>query len=141
MRLSMSLTVCILATPAYADSQERRDPDGPESILKELAKAFKEHRSVQQIKKDNGLIRAAAAGDLEEVRKALKDGALINSRYIDGYAFVDEGKSGYTALMFAVLNKRINAIKLLIENKADLEVKHHKGWTVLYLAVVRDQNE
>jgi hypothetical protein len=35
-------------------------PDGAESILKELAKAFKDDRTVEQIKQDNALYRAAA---------------------------------------------------------------------------------
>jgi ankyrin repeat protein len=140
MRFTILLvSFCIVAPPAIA--QEKRDPDGPESILKELAKAFKDDRTVEQIKKDNALIRAAAKGDVDAIRKSLKDGARINSRYIDGYAFLDEGESGYTALMFAVLNKRTEAIKVLIENKADLEVKHHEGWTAIYLAVVRNQKD
>jgi hypothetical protein len=132
---------CLLLVPAFALAQETRDLDGPESLLKDLAKAFKDDRTVEQIKKDNALIRAAAKGDADAIRKALKDGARINSRYIDGSAFLDEGETGYTALMFAVLNKRTEAIKLLIEIKADLEVKHHEGWTALYLAVVGDNKE
>ena len=140
MRLTL-LMGCFFFLPAFASSQEERDPNGSESILKELAKAFKDNRTVEQIKKDNALIRAAAKGDVDAIRKALKNGARINSRYIDGYAFLDEGESGYTALMFAVLNKRTDAIKLLIENKPDLEVKHHEGWTALYLAVTGDNKE
>src|SRR5262249_52368945 len=120
---------------------ETRDPDGPESTLKELATVFKDDRTVEQIKKDNALIRAAAKGDAEAIRKALKNGARINSRYIDGHAFLDEGESGYTALMIAVLNKRADALQLLIENKPDLEVKHPEGWTALYLAVTGDNKE
>jgi ankyrin repeat protein len=140
MRFTL-LMGCFLFLPAFASPQEKRNPDGPESILKQLAKAFKDDRTVEQIKKDNALVRAAAKGDVDAIRKALKDGARINSRYIDGYAFLDEGASGYTALMFAVLNKRTDAIKLLIENKPDLEVKHHEGWTALYLAVTGDNKE
>jgi ankyrin repeat protein len=140
MRFTL-LMGCFLFLPAFASSQEKRDPDGPESILKELAKVFKDDRTVEQIKKDNALIRAAAKGDVDAIPKALKDGARINSRYIDPDAFLDEGKSGYTALMFAVLNKRTDAIELLIENKSDLEVKHHEGWTALYLAVIGDNKE
>ncbi len=43
--------------------------------------------------------------------------------------------------MFAVRNKRTDAIKLLIKNKPDLEVKHHEGWTALYLAVTGNNKE
>jgi uncharacterized protein len=139
MRLS-ALIGCLLLLPAPAISQEKRNPDGSDDILKGLAEAFKDKRTLEQIKKDNVLIRAAAEGDLEAMRKALKSGALINSRYIDGHAFLDPGESGHTALMFAVRNKRTDAIKLLIENKADLEVKHD-GYTALEFAVFCDQNE
>jgi hypothetical protein len=140
MRLTV-LLACFFLTSPLAYAQEKRDPDGSEDILKELAKAFKDDRTVEQIKKDNALIRAAAKGDIDGIRKALKDGARLDSRYIDGNAFLDEGYSGYTALMFAVVNKRTDAIKLLIENKPDLEVKHHEGWTALYLAVTQEDND
>ena len=66
---------------------------------------------------------------MDAIRKSLKDGARIDSRYIDASAFLDRGESGYTALTFAVRNERTEAIKVLIENKADLEVKHPEGWT------------
>jgi uncharacterized protein len=140
MRCTM-LVACLLALPAVAFAQEKRDPDGSDAVLKDLAKAFKDDRTLEQIKKDNALIRAATAGDADGIRKALNAGALINSRYLDGEAFLDEGDSGYTALMAAVVNKRTDTVKLLIENKADLEVKNHKGWTAIYLAVVYDQSE
>jgi ankyrin repeat protein len=132
---------CFFLVNLVVVAQEKGDPDGADSVLKDLAKAFKDDRTVEQIKQDNALIRAAAEGDVDAVRKALKNGARINSRYIDAGAFLDEGASGYTALMFAVVNKRTDAIKLLIENKPDLEVKHHEGWTALYLAVTEDNQE
>jgi ankyrin repeat protein len=140
MRYSV-LIGCLLVAPTVATAQEKGDPDGSEDVLKDLAKHFKDDRTIQQIKRDNALIRAARNGDTDGIRKALKEGALINSRYLDGYAFLDEGTTGYTALMLAVLNKQTEAIKLLIENKADLEVKHHEGWTALYLAVQRKNEE
>jgi uncharacterized protein len=132
---------CLLLLPGAAISQGERNPDGSDVMLKSLAEDFKDKRTLEQIKKDNVLIRAAAKGDLEAIRKALNSGALINSRYIDGHAFLDPGESGLTALMFAVLNKRTEAIKLLIENKAGLEIKEYEGQTALDLAVYGDQNE
>jgi uncharacterized protein len=132
----------LLLLPGAAISQENRDPDGNDEILKSLAEVLKDKRTLVQIRKDNVLIRAAAKGDLEAIRTAIKNGALINSRYIDGHAFLDPGESGYTALMFAVLNNRIEAIKLLIENKADLEVKYYfEGYTALDFAVFDNQSE
>ena len=132
---------CFLFVSAFASALEKDDPDGSEEALASLAKAFKDDRTDEQIKKDNALIRAAAKGDADAIRNALKDGARINSRYIDAFAFLDAGESGYTALMFAVAYKQIEAIKLLLENKPDLEVKHPEGWTALYLAVTRNNKE
>ncbi len=59
MRLTVSLACFFLVSPV-AVAQETRDPDGSDLILKELAKGFKDDRTVEQIKKDNALIRAAA---------------------------------------------------------------------------------
>jgi ankyrin repeat protein len=132
---------CFLLLAAPAVAREKRNPDGSDSILKALAKIFKDNRTLEQIKKDNALIRATAKGELDGIRAALKKGALINSRYLDEYAFLDKGQSGYTALMLAVRNQQTKAIKLLIQKKADLEIKHPGGYTALYLAVVRNQKE
>src|SRR5262245_25445403 len=118
----MLLIGCISFSFGCAAAKDNPD-DGAKEILKELAKSYKDDRTVEQIKQDNAFIRAAGEGDVKAIRRALKDGARINSRYLDAYAFLDAGKSGYTALMFAVSNRRTEAIKALIENKADLEVK------------------
>jgi ankyrin repeat protein len=131
----------LLLPVAFAQATDDPDADGA-NALQSLAEAFKDGRTVEQIKKDNVLIRAAARGNLEGVRKALQDGALINSRYVDSRAFLDEGQSGFTALMFAIRNKRMDVIKMLIEKKADLEVRHYtEGYTAMYLAVAEDEKE
>jgi hypothetical protein len=140
MWYTLFLACFFLGAPVTGAHREP-DPDGNEETLKGLAKAFDDDRTVEQIKKDNALIRAARKGDLDAIHKALKNGARINSRYIDGWAFLDEGDTGFTALMFAVLGKRTDVIKLLIENKADLEVRDHEGCTALYLAVIKENKE
>lgn len=128
----------IVALTSTAVSQEARDPDGSEDVLKALAEAYKDDRSIAQIKKDNALIRAAAKGETEGVRQAIKNGALVNSRYLDGYAFLDEGVSGYTALMRASLAGHEEVVKALIDAKADLNLDR-KGRTSLYLAVMAEK--
>jgi ankyrin repeat protein len=140
MRFALMIA-CLFFAPAFTFAQEKHNLDGPDSALKEFAKAYNDNRAIEQIKRDNSLIRAGGKGDCEAIRKALKEGARINSRYIDGNAFLDDGDSGYTVLMFAVLGKRTDAIKLIIENKADLEVRDLEGWTALYHAVVEDNQE
>jgi hypothetical protein len=120
-------------TPLEADESTAGCSD---EIIMSLAKAYKDERSLEQIKKDNAMISAARKGDADRVRNMLRDGALINSRYLDPTAFLDEASSGYTALMFASLGGREEVVKLLIENKADLELERH-GKTSLYFAVMK----
>jgi RNA polymerase sigma factor (sigma-70 family) len=123
----------------------RYDPDGfDEAFIKSMAEAYKDKRTIEQIRKDNALIRAAGDGDREAVRKALKAGARINSYYIDGYAAFGSDGSGYTALMFAGDEGHADVVKLLIECHVDLNIRcvnpRYEGETALYRAVVRDKN-
>lgn len=132
------LTVCLsgvffLSMLAAADEQ---NVDGSDAVIRSLAESYQDERSLEQIKKDNALIRAAAGGEVEQVRQLIKDGALVNSRYMDGFAFLDVGRTGYTALMFASRAGHDDVVKLLIENKADLELER-RGKTSLYFAVTR----
>src|SRR5262245_51964289 len=115
---------------------DEQNVDGSDAVITSLAESYKDERSLEQIKKDNALIRAAGAGDVEKARQLIEDGALVNSRFMDGFAFLDEGRTGYTALMYASLAGRDEVVKLLIENKADLELER-RGKTSLYFAVTK----
>lgn len=129
----------ILLLSAIAFSQVGRDPDGSEDVIQALAKSYKDDRSMAQIKKDNALIRAAASGDAAAVRQSLKNGALVNSRYLDGFAFLDAGQSDYTALMRASLAGHEEVVSALIDAKADLELER-RGRSSLYMAVMAEKD-
>lgn len=136
----------IPAQDPFAPEQERvatadgRDPDGNKNVIMALAEAYQDSRPIEQIKKDNALIRAAAQGDVAAVRAALRSGALVNSRYIDGYAFLSEGASGYTALMRASSAGHAEVVKMLIDAKADGDLER-RGRTSLYMAVRTGRDE
>jgi hypothetical protein len=142
--ISIAIGSVLLIGPA-ALSQKKEDPDGfDDAFIKLMAKSYKDKRTIEQIRKDNALIRAAGNGDANAVRKALKAGARINSYYIDGYAAFGSDGSGYTALMWASYQGYVEVVKLLIQEKADLNVEcvnpRREGQTALYQAVVRDKD-
>jgi ankyrin repeat protein len=120
---------------APADDQKA---DGSDEVIRSLAEGYKDERSLEQIKKDNKLIWAAWKGDADTVRSTLKEGARINSRFLDPTAFLDEGWSGYTALMLASLAGRDEVVTILIASKPDFDLERH-GKTSLYLAVIKDR--
>jgi hypothetical protein len=144
MRLAVSI-VCAsaLILGARSRAQDAFGPDGDEDTIKLMAKAYKDQRSVEQIKKDNALIRAAAKGDVDGVRKTLSSGALVNSYHIDGCVGFGDDASGYTALMWASQAGHVGVVKLLIESKADLNLEcrnlAERGRTSLYMAVIYRQ--
>jgi uncharacterized protein (TIGR03067 family) len=132
--------VMYLESPALG--QLKHDPDGfDEDSIKLMANAYGDKRTIAQIRLDNALIRAAANGDVQGIRKALKAGAGINSYYVDGYAAFGSDGSGYTALLVAIRQGKVEVVKLLIEAKADLNLKcinpRYAGETALYRAVER----
>jgi ankyrin repeat protein len=114
--------------------------EGNLDFIKGLAQdVFKDKRPLAQIFKDNALIRAAGTGDVKAARNALEAGALVNSYYIDGCAAFGSDASGDTALMWAVDGDRLDVVKLLIAEKAAVNLKcihyQHDGETALYRAV------
>ena len=72
----------------------------------------------------NRLMIAAADGDDAKVATLLSTGENVNA----------QGKSGETALMFAVRNNHISTAKLLINHGADLNAKTELGSTALDIA-------
>jgi uncharacterized protein len=71
---------------------------------------------------------AAVAGDTAAIRKAVNDGARVDS--LDLRA----NPNGRYALNWAVWNNRVPAVKLLIELKAPLEKENLTGFTALHHA-------
>jgi ankyrin repeat protein len=144
MRFAVSIAFGCLFLGQDALAQPKSDPDGfDEASIRLMADAYQDKRPLAQIRKDNTLIRAAERGDVNAVRQALKGGALINSYSIDGYAAFGSDGSGYTALISATWQGQAEVVKLLIEEKADLNLKcinpRHDGETALYRAVVTNQ--
>jgi ankyrin repeat protein len=135
---------CLLLIGPAASAQQKSEADYfDDDSLKFWADAYGDKRTVTQIRKDNALILAAASGNVETVGKALKAGALVNSYYVDGGAAFDDG-NGYTALMLASWSGRVEVVKVLIKEKADLNLecineRQDAGQTALYMAVVRDK--
>ena len=145
LRLVMIFMVgsLLLVGPA-ALSQQNQDPDGfDRDAVMAMAKLYNDKRPLEQIRKDNALIRAAGNGDVRAVRTALKAGAALDSYYIDGFAAFGSDGSGSTALMWAVEGGHMEVVKLLIDEKADLNLTCinlvYGGETALYTAVKRNK--
>jgi ankyrin repeat protein len=134
--------------PPSGSGQEKAAPN-PDlqvlEIIKLQAADYKDKRSTDEILQDNAFIRAAGWGKIDDVRKALKAGARINSYYMDGCIAFGDDASGSTALMWAVLGRRHDVVQLLIDNKADLNLPdigpRHNGETALYQAVMDDDEK
>ena len=76
-------------------------------------------------KRANSLHEAAAAGDIEQVKKLISEGANIDAK----------NKQGRTPLHIAAANGRMEVAGLLIEKGANINAKHNSGGTPLHLAV------
>lgn len=74
---------------------------------------------------NDSLLKAAAAGNAKKVKKALDEGANINTQ---------EQWSEQTPLMEAVENGHIAVIKLLIDRGADLDLKDRNKQSAIMLA-------
>jgi ankyrin repeat protein len=138
----------LLFTGSTAIAQQKNALDGFDEgsidFIKGMAKdVFNDKRTLKQILMDNALVRAAGAGDVNAIRKALRAGALVNSYYIDGCAAFGSDASGDTALLWAIDGDHLGAVKLLINEKADVNLKcinhRHDGETPLYRAVKRNK--
>ncbi len=82
---------------------------------------------------DTALSRAAAQGNVEQVRSLLRGGASPD----------DMGTSGVTPLMWASRAGHVPVVKALLEGGAGLDVRdrHVNGWTALIHAIHKGQNE
>ena len=73
----------------------------------------------------NSLHKAAAAGDIEQVKKLISEGANIDAK----------DKQGRTPLHNAAANGRMEVAELLIEKGANVNALHNSGGTPLHVAV------
>ncbi|MCF6349084.1 MAG: ankyrin repeat domain-containing protein [Flavobacteriaceae bacterium] len=69
-------------------------------------------------------------GNLEAVKDMIKAGADVNKKSI-----------GMTPLMYAARQNRVEIVKLLIANGAELKVKSNKGFTALKYAEMSKAHE
>jgi ankyrin repeat protein len=82
---------------------------------------------------DEKLYRAAGTGTLDEIRKLLAAGANPNAPSFRG--------DGYTPLIEAAFRGRIDAVRLLIEKKGDVNARSRAGWTALMSAAWEGHTE
>jgi ankyrin repeat protein len=76
---------------------------------------------------------AARSGDLEKVKTLLKhDPSLVSLR---------ENEYGDTPLHLAALAGHLDVVRVLIDNKADVNAKNKEGYTPLHLASEMDYTE
>jgi len=69
-------------------------------------------------------------GEFEAVQSMIKAGTDINKKSI-----------GMTPLMYAARYNRVEIVKLLIANEADLKIKSNKGYTALRYAKISKAHE
>jgi ankyrin repeat protein len=72
------------------------------------------------------LLDASKKGDVEKVKKLLKEGADVNAK----------DRFGFTPLHYTALNGHFEVVKLLIERGADVNAKTNGGWTPLRFAAI-----
>ena len=78
------------------------------------------------------LLNAVKREDIQAVRYAIERGANVNVRVIGGIL------TGYTALMFATYRGRIDIVKLLIEQGADIHATTKLGDSALFIAITQE---
>lgn len=71
------------------------------------------------------IFRACAVGDIEYVKKSLREGINLNCR----------SEIGWTLLFYAIDNERKELVEFLIENGANVNYPSSNGCTPLHLAV------
>lgn len=131
---TLLLPVLLSFAPLFGQEAPTGDAGDSVSTLESLAEAIHDPRPATQIKKDNAMIRAVLAKDVEAVRTALKNGANVDAQFLDTDAFLERGRTGYTALMLASVAGHTDMVNFLIEQKANLKLEC-EGRTSLYMAV------
>lgn len=95
---------------------------------KEILKLFIDHVDVNNI-----LLKATSMGWINIIKKILSK-KKINVNYIN------KNSGLFTPLMIASLSEHDNIVKLLIKNKADINMKNKLGLSALNLAIIRNND-
>jgi ankyrin repeat protein len=139
--LTVLVVGCDRSPTAAQTSNATTKPTNAEPTLREqTARAGGDQRSDQQIRRDNALIAAIEQRQVAKAAELLTAGADASARYVDDEAFLSAGKTGYTALLHASWNGDVEAVKLLLAHKVDLNYRR-KGKSALYLAAVQGHEE
>jgi hypothetical protein len=77
-----------------------------------------------EVSNDQKLLEASKNGNLEEVKKAINNGANINAK----------NNYGATPLHLACYNGYLEIVECLVENKAEINAKNNDGYPPLHLA-------
>ncbi|MCS7208424.1 MAG: ankyrin repeat domain-containing protein [Fimbriimonadales bacterium] len=86
------------------------------TVLVLVSPWFRDLRATQ-LERNEQLLRAVESGDIEQVRRALAGGAVVNART----------KSGLTALSIAIIRGYDEIALLLIEKGASLDARDRSG--------------
>ena len=89
------------------------------------------HKKLSKEELNAQLIEAAEAGNIENVKKLLKQGAEVDAK----------DKDGWTAMMWAAADGYLDVVKYLAEHGADLSLKNGEGKTAEMLARERGYKE
>lgn len=75
---------------------------------------------------EDNICWAVANGDIETIK------LLISSTISANYKCIN---SGHSLLNIAVENEKLEVVKILLQNGADINFKSYQGWTPLHVAV------
>jgi uncharacterized protein len=139
--LAALVTGCDRSPTAGQSTNATTKPTSTEpTLLERIARAGGDQRSDQQIRRDNAFIAAIEQRQVAKSAELLTAGADPSARYVDDEAFLSAGRTGYTALLYASWNGDVEAVKLLLARKADLNYRR-KGKSALYFAAVQGHED
>ncbi len=95
--------------------------DGPDAASRPAGRAERMARE----KRQEQLFMAVRAGDSNSVRRLLSEGTDINA----------PDRRGWTALMYAAANNRIDIANIFMASGGDVNARDNVGWTPLMVAV------
>ena len=99
-----------------------------QNIWNVIEKAFVPSEYAPYPESDANLLAASCLGSLKDIQEYISQGADVNAMTSDGY----------TPLMYAAMFNTAEAVRLLIENGADVNAKNFQRQTALSLIVSKE---